>query len=213
MNTANAKTSTALDFTRDLNQNGKIIAEYVWVDGSQQMRAKCRTLNKKVTDVDQIPDWNFDGSSCYMATTENSEVILKAVAYYPDPFRRGDNILVLCECYSWEDTTYQKLVPANSNFRSHAKFVFDADEVAAEKPWYGIEQEYTILEDKNRFAVKPYGWPSAGYPGNQGPYYCSVGGNVTFGRTIADAHYKCCLYSGITISGTNAEVMPGQWEY
>ena len=28
-----------------------------------------------------------------------------------------------------------------------------------------------------------------------------------------DAHYKACLYSGIKISGTNCEVMPGQWEY
>jgi len=26
-------------------------------------------------------------------------------------------------------------------------------------------------------------------------------------------HYKACLYSGINISGTNAEVMPSQWEY
>jgi len=45
MNTSNAKTSTALYYTIDLNQHGKIIAEYVWIDGSQQMRAKCRTLN------------------------------------------------------------------------------------------------------------------------------------------------------------------------
>ena len=28
-----------------------------------------------------------------------------------------------------------------------------------------------------------------------------------------EAHYKACLYAGITISGTNGEVMPGQWEY
>merc|ERR1719252_415104 len=28
-----------------------------------------------------------------------------------------------------------------------------------------------------------------------------------------DDHYKACLYAGITIAGTNAEVMPGQWEY
>jgi glutamine synthetase len=103
------------------------------------------------------------------------------------------------------------LLPANSNFRKFAKEIFDAS--AHEEPWYGIEQEYTFLEEKNRFAVKPYGWPDHGYPGNQGPYYCSVGGNVTFGRSIADAHYKCCLYAGIKISGTNAEVMPGQWEY
>lgn len=104
-------------------------------------------------------------------------------------------------------------MPANSNFRSFADPVFKHPDVSAEKPWYGIEQEYTILEDKNRFAIKPYGWPSAGYPGQQGPYYCSVGGNVCFGRSIADAHYRCCLYAGLKISGTNAEVMPGQWEF
>jgi glutamine synthetase len=211
MNTSNAKVSSALDFTKELDQRGRIIAEYVWIDGSQQMRAKCRTLQAPVTSLDDIPTWNFDGSSCYQATTENSEVILRPAAYFPDPFRGGDNILVLCESYAWEDTTYQKLVPANSNFRAFAKPIFDA--AAGERPWYGIEQEYTILENKNRFEIKPYGWPTGGFPGNQGPYYCSVGGNTTFGRTIADAHYKCCLYAGITISGTNAEVMPGQWEY
>ena len=58
-----------------------------------------------------------------------------------------------------------------------------------------------------------YGWPDKGALGAQGPYYCSVGGNVAFGREIADYHYKACLYAGIKISGTNAEVMPGQWEY
>ena len=121
--------------------------------------------------------------------------------------------MVLCECFAWEDNSYQHLVPANSNFRSFADPVFKHPDVSAEKPWYGIEQEYTILEDKNRFAIKPYGWPSAGYPGQQGPYYCSVGGNVCFGRSIADAHYRCCLYAGLKISGTNAEVMPGQWEF
>ena len=47
----------------------------------------------------------------------------------------------------------------------------------------------------------------------QGPYYCSVGSNNCFGRIIADYHYKCCLFAGIKISGTNAEVMPAQWEF
>lgn len=44
----------------------------------------------------------------------------------------------------------------------------------------------------------------------QGPYYCSVGADKSFGRDISDAHYKACLYAGINISGTNGEVMPGQ---
>ena len=30
---------------------------------------------------------------------------------------------------------------------------------------------------------------------------------------IVEAHYKACLYAGVNVSGTNAEVMPGQWEY
>lgn len=44
----------------------------------------------------------------------------------------------------------------------------------------------------------------------QGPYYCGTGADKAFGRDIVDAHYKACLYAGITISGTNGEVMPGQ---
>lgn len=32
-------------------------------------------------------------------------------------------------------------------------------------------------------------------------------------RDIVDAHYKACLYSGLRISGTNAEVCPAQWEF
>ena len=49
--------------------------------------------------------------------------------------------------------------------------------------------------------------------GPQGPYYCSIGTENAFGRAVCEAHYKCCLYAGINISGINGEVMPGQWEY
>ena len=130
------------------------------------MRSKCKTIAgvAKVQSLSELPEWNFDGSSCYMATTENSEVIMKPVAFYPDPFRGGNNILVLCDCYQWEDTKYEKLVPANSNFRCFAKDILEAAD--HEEPWYGIEQEYTFLEEKNRFTIKPYGWPNQGYPGN-----------------------------------------------
>ena len=78
------------------DQGGKIIAEYIWIDGAMGLRSKCRTLQSKVTSVSELPEWNFDGSSCYQATTENSEIIIKPVAFFPDPFRQGDNIFVLC---------------------------------------------------------------------------------------------------------------------
>jgi len=98
--------TSSLDYLRTIDQKGKIIATYIWIDGSLTLRSKNRTLDQKVTKVEELPAWNFDGSSCYQATTENSEVIMKPVAFYPDPFLGGDNILVLTETYTWEDKTY-----------------------------------------------------------------------------------------------------------
>lgn len=46
-----------------------------------------------------------------------------------------------------------------------------------------------------------------------GPYYCAVGADRVFGRDILEAHYRACLYAGVKIAGTNAEVMPAQWEF
>lgn len=118
---------------------------------------------------------------------------------------------MLCEAWIWADKTFTAMIPANTNFRHFAKTIFEA--VAHEKPWFGIEQEYAVLEVKNTFTVKPLGWPSNGFPGPQGAYYCSVGANICFGRSILDAHYKACLYAGVKIAGTNVETMPGQLEF
>ena len=54
------------------------------------------------------------------------------------------------------------------------------------------------------------GWPTNGFPAPQGSYYCSVGANLAIGRAIMEGHYRACLYAGVKIAGTNAEVMPGQ---
>ena len=94
-------------------------------------------MPKAVKKLSEIPDWNYDGSSTNQAVTDNSEIIIKPVAFFPDPFKGGKNILVLCDGYSWEDNTYQKLVPNNTNFRKYSVDIFEA--AKGEKPWYGIE--------------------------------------------------------------------------
>jgi len=77
----------------------EVVAEYIWIDGSLAIRSKCRTIDGPINSIDDIPEWNFDGSSCYLAETKNSEIICKPVAFYPDPFRGGNNILVLTETF------------------------------------------------------------------------------------------------------------------
>ncbi|KAF9671280.1 hypothetical protein SADUNF_Sadunf12G0030900 [Salix dunnii] len=100
--------------------------------------------------------------------------------------------------------------PIPTNKRYNAAKIFSHPDVAAEVPWYGIEQEYTLLQKDLKW---PIGWPVGGYPGPQGPYYCGAGADKAFGRDVVDSHYKACLYAGINISGINGEVMPGQWEF
>jgi glutamine synthetase len=136
------------------------------------------------------------------AEGKDSEVILRPVRFVPDPFRGGDNILVLCECYMPDGT------PHKTNTRCRAAATFDKDLDA--RPWYGLEQEYTLFEADAR---TPLGWPRGGFPKPQGPYYCGAGADKAFGRYVAEAHYRACLYAGLKISGINGEVMAGQWEF
>ncbi|KAI3814821.1 hypothetical protein L1987_14466 [Smallanthus sonchifolius] len=183
----------------------KIIAEYIWIGGSgTDVRSKSRTLSKPVEHPSELPKWNYDGSSTGQAPGEDSEVILYPQAIFRDPFRGGKNILVICDAYTPQGE------PIPTNKRAKAAEIFSDPKVVASVPWFGIEQEYTLLQPDVNW---PLGWPVGGYPGPQGPYYCGAGADKSFGRDISDAHYKACLYAGINISGTNGEVMPGQWEF
>ena len=76
--------------------------------------------------------------------------------------------------------------------------------------WFGFEQEYFFYKDG-----RPLGFPAAGYPAPQGPYYTGVGyknvGDIA--REIVEEHLDLCLDAGINHEGINAEVAKGQWEF
>ena len=41
----------------------KILAEYIWLDCNQKPRSKTKVLNETPNNIDELPVWNYDGSS------------------------------------------------------------------------------------------------------------------------------------------------------
>jgi len=144
--------------------------------------------------------WSFDGSSTKQAEGNTSDCLLHPVYLIQDPIREADNVLVMCEVYNPDGT------PHSSNKRAELREM--AEKYKSDEPLFGIEQEYTLFKGRS-----PLGWPDGGYPAPQGPFYCGVGSDEVFGRELVEKHLQLCLKAGLMVSGINAEVMPGQWEF
>jgi glutamine synthetase len=174
-------------------------AEYIWIDGTEPLPL-LRSKTKIVEDGKTPPIWGFDGSSTNQAVGSASDCVLHPVFVCPDPLRGPNDKLVMCEVLNVDMTPH----PTNTR----ARCVEIAEKYKSFESWFGIEQEYTFMQED-----RPYGWPEDGYPAPQGPYYCGVGGSKMPGREIVEAHTLACLRAGIAIEGTNAEVMMAQWEF
>jgi glutamine synthetase len=174
-------------------------AEYIWIDGTVPT-SKLRSKTKIVADGAEPPIWGFDGSSTNQAPGDRSDCVLKPVCIVPDPIRGGADKLVLCEVLLTDMTPH----PTNTR----APCAGMATRFETEEYLFGLEQEYTFFD-----GARPLGFPEHGFPAPQGGYYCGVGDDEVFGRPIVEAHLEACLNAGLGISGINAEVMPGQWEF
>lgn len=117
--------------------SGKVtFAEYIWIDGSgTNLRSKTKIINSEIKSIDDLDWWTFDGSSCEMATTTQSEIWLKPVIFVKDPIRKENSILVMCETYLPDKET-----PARCNFRYLCNKIME--EAKDHEPWFGIEQEF-----------------------------------------------------------------------
>jgi glutamine synthetase len=181
-------------------------ATYIWHDGAQPtqtLRSKTRILpiQEGKAKLEDFPDWGYDGSSTNQTEGNFSDLVLKAVYFVDDPILGHGNYLVLCEVFNPDNT------PHSTNKRAWLRQVMENGGQACD-PWVGFEQEYTLLD-----GMTPLGWPERGFPAPQGPFYCGVGADEAFGRNLVEEHTQACLDAGLMIFGTNAEVMPGQWEF
>ena len=171
---------------------------YVWIGCDGVLRSKSKTIGKTI----KFPEWDYDGSSTNQATGNNSEVILKPVRSFRDPFRQR-SFLVMCDIYDFNEN------PHPDNNRHEALEIFE--KYSAEKPWFGLEQEFFLFK-KGTKTPSGKSNPETDLP-PQGQYYCSVGASNCFDRQVMEDFYTAALFAGIKISGINAEVAPSQWEY
>ena len=177
----------------------KVKLEYIWLDGYEpvpNLRSKTKIVELTGSaSLEDLPVWNFDGSSTRQAEGSNSDCLLQPVALFPDPARKNA-YLVMCEV----------LLPDGSPHPSNSRATIPDDPGT----WFGFEQEYFLYRDG-----APLGFPREGFPAPQGEYYTGVGfknvGDVA--REIVDAHIDLCLEAGINLEGINAEVAKGQWEF
>lgn len=170
--------------------------EYIWLDGYKpepNIRSKTKVIDSEPKKPEDCPGWAFDGSSTQQAEGHSSDCLLKPVRLIKDPVRKNAS-LVMCEVLNADGSVHS----------TNGRGTFEDDPDL----WLGFEQEYTIMKNG-----RPLGFPVDGYPGPQGPYYCSVGIMNCVGREIVEEHLDACLDAGLSVTGINAEVMKGQWEY
>lgn len=163
----------------------KTVLEYVWLDANEKLRSKTKVAEGDINTIEKVPVWSYDGSSTDQAPGDHSDCILTPVKLYHNPFY-PKGWLVMCSTEKREEITFK-----------------DSDDY-----WFGFEQEYFITNGTG----KPLGW-AKGEPGPQGPYYCGVGASKVAGRKVVEDHMSKCIEAEIDITGTNAEVALGQWEY
>ena len=181
------------------------LLEYVWIGGNNELRSKIKVINSNKSldelNFNEIKEWDFDGSSTNQANGNDSEIIIKPVKLYNNPFYKERSLLVLC------DTWYPDGSPHETNNRYKADLIFK--KALDKKPMFGMEQEFFLIDPATNL---PLGFPQNGFPEPQGKYYCSVGTSNSYLRQFLDEAMYTLFCANIPVTGCNYEVCPGQME-
>tara|TARA_B100001093_G_scaffold517993_1_gene601287 strand:- start:46 stop:1170 length:1125 start_codon:yes stop_codon:yes gene_type:complete len=210
------------------------IVEYVWLDNDSNLRSKSRTIGSKYllditlqeylykdlnkTKADQNislkMQWSYDGSSTGQAPGDNSEIIIRPVyiiknSYYNQKYNENNYYIALCQTFNHN---FEPL--DNNNYFKLTKYMHkDSEKI----PYFGFEQEFFLMQvNQYNYSQEmsiPVGYNSSETNGQDTQqYYCANGASNVFERELVNLVYHHGLKSGLSLSGTNAEVAIGQWE-
>ena len=182
-----------------MSTQDSFIYTYIWLDGytpEPNLRGKDKIIGGKKM-LKELPIWSFDGSSTKQAKGNFSDCLLRPVKMIIDQARERA-FLVFCEVFNPDGTAHVSNTRAPLSAHDN------------KSNWFGMEQEYVLMKDG-----RPFGFPKdkSKFPKPQGEYYCGVGAENITGRNIMEEHTEMCLQASIPITGTNSEVLLGQWEF
>ncbi|XP_017208420.3 glutamine synthetase-like isoform X1 [Danio rerio] len=137
----------------NLPQGDFCLVTYVWIDScGVDLYSKTRTMDCEPKILADVPEWDVG-----LETEESSsEMLLNHVRMFRDPFFLDPNKLILCEVLK------HTREPAEWNHRNRCNTLME--KVKDLHPWFGMEQEYTLLGVDGH----PYSWPRLGFPKPQG---------------------------------------------
>lgn len=198
----------------------KIIAEYIWLDYTNQYRSKTKIFDIDIIEhidtskyllLNSYPVWNYDGSSTGDIPENeegNTECLLKPIALFDDPFNKSTDtckyMLVFCN---------NSYVINNVEHGIH-KYMFNylytiTEKLNKETYMFGFEQEFFMINIKTGLPLGINCYDEI----IQGDYYCGNGSYSVNHRDFINDSQDKLLKAGINLTGFNYEVAPGQAEF
>jgi hypothetical protein len=117
-----------------MTHTSQVIAEYIWLDSSNQYRAKTKIFTQgeipehKVMSLSSYPTWNYDGSSCgdNRGLEGLTECTLVPHVVYNDPFNQNTEsikyTLVLCRNYYYDYILKQDINDTETLFMTNNEY-------------------------------------------------------------------------------------------
>ena len=178
----------------------KFKLEYIWLDGYEpvpNLRSKTKIVDFETEPtLEQLPLWNFDGSSTRQADGSSSDCFLQPVALFPDPARNHGR-------------------PRHVRGAAAGRDAASVEQPRRDPRTTPTRGSASSRSTSSTRTARRSGSRKEGFPAPQGEYYTGVGfknvGDVA--RQIVDEHIDLCIEAGIGIEGVNAEVAKGQWEF